>query len=242
LLAKAPAVDGKAEEWPTSLFVTIDTRRLQIGDWGSKKVHTDAALAVAGDRLYACFKTAEPNLLENSGETWPMYFKTGGALDLMLATGTKANANRAAATAGDVRLLVTLVKKKPSRCFVLWRPVMPLFPFSSPLRTKVRPVRRRSSDGGRQLHANRTKWRRLRVLDFRWRAGESDRRRGDPNDIGPARQRHRDVSAVTGATNQPRSTTCERGGVPKLWGCVQGVRWQGAVNRLRDTRFEDDTN
>ncbi|HTD67050.1 MAG TPA: hypothetical protein VK846_11025, partial [Candidatus Limnocylindria bacterium] len=113
------------------------TRRLQIGDWGSKRVNTEVALALSGDRLYACFKTAEPDLLENSGETWPMHFKTGGALDLMLATAAKANVNRAAA-AGDVRLLVTLVKKKPVA--ILYRPVAPgagrePFPFSSPLRT-----------------------------------------------------------------------------------------------------------
>src|ERR1051325_6399855 len=31
LFTKAPEVDGKANEWPTNLFVTIDTRRLQIG-------------------------------------------------------------------------------------------------------------------------------------------------------------------------------------------------------------------
>jgi len=138
LLNKAPAVDGNADEWPTNLFVTIDTRRLQIGDWGSKRVKTEAALAVAGDRLFACFKTAEPNLLENSGDSWPMHFKTGGALDLMLATDGKANPSRANAAAGDVRLLVTMVKKKPVA--VLYWQVAPgsgrePFPFSSPLRT-----------------------------------------------------------------------------------------------------------
>jgi hypothetical protein len=138
LLNKAPVVDGKADEWPTNLFVTIDTRRLQIGDWGSKKVRTEAALAADGQRLYACFKTAEPDLLVNAGDSWPMHFKTGGALDLMLATDPAANANRAAAGQGDIRLLVALVNKKPTA--VLYRPVSPggnrePFPFSSPLRT-----------------------------------------------------------------------------------------------------------
>lgn len=137
LLATAPSVDGQAGEWPSNLFVRIDTRRLQIGDWGSKSVNTEAALAISGDRLFACFKTAEPNLLENSGQTWPLHFKTGGALDLMLATDTKAGLNRAAA-AGDVRLIVTIVKAKPVG--ILYRPVAPNpasepFPFSSPLRT-----------------------------------------------------------------------------------------------------------
>jgi hypothetical protein len=136
--SKAPNVDGKADEWATNRFVTIDTRRLQIGDWGSKRVKTEVALAVAGDRLYACFKTAEPELLDNSGASWPMHFKTGGALDLMLGSDSRANPNRSTAAAGDVRLLVTLVKKKPVA--VLYRPVAPggthePFPFSSPLRT-----------------------------------------------------------------------------------------------------------
>ncbi len=137
LFSKAPVVDGKADEWPTNLFVTIDTRRLQIGDWGSKKIRTQAALSVNGDRLYACFKTAEPDLLQNAGGSWPMHFKTGGALDLMLATDPIAGANRGAGL-GDVRLLVTVVKQKPVA--VLYRPVVPdstrePFPFSSPLRT-----------------------------------------------------------------------------------------------------------
>ena len=138
ILAKAPTVDGKADEWPTNQFVLIDTRRLQIGDWGSKKVRTEAALAVANDRLFACFKTAEPELLANSGDSWPMHFKTGGALDLMLATDANAKADRSAAAQGDVRLLVTFVNKKPTA--VLYRPVAPggkgePFPFTSPLRT-----------------------------------------------------------------------------------------------------------
>src|ERR1041385_7717304 len=121
-----------------NLFVSIHKRRLQIGAWGSKKVKTEAALAIAGARLYACFKTAEPDLLENSGESWPMHFKTGGALDVMLGTDSHADPNRSTATAGDVRLLVTMVKKKPVA--VLYRPVArgaggEPFPFSSPLRT-----------------------------------------------------------------------------------------------------------
>jgi len=138
LFSRTPQVDGKAGEWPTNLFVTIDTRRLQIGDWGSKRVRTEAALAVAGDRLFACFKTAEPDLLANAGDAWPMHFKTGGALDVMLATDPAADPNRTTAARGDVRLLVTMVNKKPVA--VLYRPVAPggrgePFPFTSPLRT-----------------------------------------------------------------------------------------------------------
>jgi hypothetical protein len=138
LLSNAPTVDGKAEEWPTNLFVNIDTRRVQVTDWSSKKFRTDAAMAVAGDRLFVCFRTGEPDLLDNSGDSWPMHFKTGGALDLMLATDPAADPDRKVPAAGDIRLLVTRVKGQPVA--VLYRPVAPganrePFPFSSPLRT-----------------------------------------------------------------------------------------------------------
>jgi len=131
-------VDGNAGEWPTNLFVNIDTRRVQVTDWSSKKFRTDAALAVSGNRLFVCFKTGEPDLLDNAGNSWPMHFKTGGALDLMLATDPQSAPDRSTAAAGDVRLLVTRVKGKPVA--VLYRPVAPgssqePFPFSSPLRT-----------------------------------------------------------------------------------------------------------
>lgn len=138
MVRQPPVVDGKADDWPTNQFVTIDTRRLQIGDWGSKRVRTEAALAVNGERLYACFKTAEPDLLANAGDSWPMHFKTGGALDLMLGTDFSAAPNRATAGQGDLRLLVTMVEKKPTA--VLYRQVASggkrePFPFTSPLRT-----------------------------------------------------------------------------------------------------------
>jgi hypothetical protein len=92
---------------------------------------------IAGDRLYAAFKTDDPRLLENAGDTLPMLFKTGGALDLMIGTDANANPHRPTAAAGDVRLLVTRVKGKTTA--VLYRPIAPGggegVPFSSPLRT-----------------------------------------------------------------------------------------------------------
>ena len=53
-------------------------------DSNSKPYNVTATVAVAGDRLYAAFRTGDPNLLQNSGETPLAPFKTGGALDLMI--------------------------------------------------------------------------------------------------------------------------------------------------------------
>jgi hypothetical protein len=48
-------------------------------------------------------------------------FKTGGALDLMLSTDPNSDPQRKSPAAGDIRLLVSLVKGKPTA--VLYRPV-----------------------------------------------------------------------------------------------------------------------
>jgi hypothetical protein len=134
----APTVDGKLDDWAGANWLTIDRRWKQQGDWGRSEQKAEAALAVAGDRLYAAYKTGEPNMLNNAGTSLPNLFKTGGALDLMVGTDPKADPKRARAATGDVRLLVAMVKGKPVA--VLYRPVSPGgggegVHFSSPLRT-----------------------------------------------------------------------------------------------------------
>ncbi len=134
----APAVDGKLDDWAGAAWVTIDRRSKQQGDWGRSEQKTEAALAVAGDRLYAAYKTGEPHMLNNAATSLPNLFKTGGALDLMIGADPKADPKRSRAAAGDVRLLVAMVKGKPVA--VLYRPVAPGaggegVHFSSPLRT-----------------------------------------------------------------------------------------------------------
>jgi hypothetical protein len=133
-----PVVDGNLDDWAGAGWVTVDVRAKQTGDWSRIEQKTQAAVAVAGDRLYAAFKTGEPNMLANSGASMQNLFKTGGALDLMIGTDPKADPKRARAVAGDVRLLVAMVKGKPVA--VLYRPVGPgaakePVHFSSPLRT-----------------------------------------------------------------------------------------------------------
>jgi len=78
---------------------------------------------VAGDRLYAAYRTGDRDLLRNTGETPNALFKTGGALDLMLGANPEANPKRQGAATGDVRLLVTRVNGKPRA--LLYRAVLP---------------------------------------------------------------------------------------------------------------------
>jgi hypothetical protein len=141
-----PQVDGDLRDWKTNQFVVIDVRIKQVGDWGRRKLPARAALAVAGDRLYGAFSTGERNALANAGGTPVNLFKTGGALDIMLGVDPAADPQRRQPAAGDMRLLIALLKasSKDSAATkplaMLYRPVVPghtgdKVPFSSPLRT-----------------------------------------------------------------------------------------------------------
>jgi hypothetical protein len=137
LRAAPPAVDGKLEDWPRAAWVKIDDRG--TGAWhesNSKPYDANAAICVAGDRLYAAFKTADPHLLKNTGDSIAP-FKTGGALDVMLGAQANANPARRQPQAGDQRLLITTVGERTLA--ILYRqvvdgPKQPT-PFSSPSRT-----------------------------------------------------------------------------------------------------------
>lgn len=137
---KAPTVDGNLAEWPTGPdhWATIDRRGTKANfNSNSKPYDASAALTIAGDRLYAAYRTSEADLLRNSGESPNALFKHGGCLDLMLATDATADPLRKQPVAGDLRLLVTLVQGKPRG--VLYRAVVPgttnPIGFSSPWRT-----------------------------------------------------------------------------------------------------------
>ena len=133
----APVIDGQVGDWTNATWVTVDDRgRRAWFNSSSKPYHVTAALAVAGDRLYAVFNTGDPNLLKNAGDAVAP-FKTGGALDLMLSTAPNRDPKRREAVPGDARLLVTRVGNKTLA--VLYRAVVPgtttPVPFSSPWRT-----------------------------------------------------------------------------------------------------------
>ncbi len=135
---KAPIVDGRLDDWTGADWVDIDKSGVAANfDSHSKPFNVTAAVAISGDRLYAAFRTSDPDLLRNSGETATAPFLTGGALDLMIGADPGADPKREKAAAGDVRLVVTRVKNKTWA--VLYRPVAPGVkeptPFSSPWRT-----------------------------------------------------------------------------------------------------------
>jgi hypothetical protein len=134
----APTVDGKLDDWAGAAWATIDKSGVAaFFDSNSKPYNVSATVAVAGDRLYAAFRTGDANLLQNSGETPLAPFKSGGGLDLMLGADPHADDARQNPAPGDLRLLVTLIGGKPRG--LVYRPVVPgtnqAVPFSSPWRT-----------------------------------------------------------------------------------------------------------
>lgn len=123
IVANAPALDGKLDEWPAGDFVTIDTRRKQTGDWSSVEEKAQGAAMISGEMLYLAYRTNDKDLLRNTGESKELLFKTGGCLDLMLGVDAKADPKRDKPVEGDLRLLVTMVKGKPTA--MLYRAVVP---------------------------------------------------------------------------------------------------------------------
>jgi hypothetical protein len=109
LLAVAPftesviTIDGKsgAKEWPGSAVNFA-------GDG-------NATFRIAYDEsnLFMQWSGRGRGPIKNGGADFHRYFKTGGALDLMLSTDPKADEKRTAPSAGDLRLLITFVDEKP---------------------------------------------------------------------------------------------------------------------------------
>ncbi len=134
-----PAVDGKLTDWPeTTDWAYIDRRGIKANfNSNSKPYEVSAAVALSATHLFAAWRTTEKDLLNNSGETSNALFKHGGCLDVMLGTDAAAANDRATATAGDQRLLITQVKGKTKA--LLYRAKVPgskdPVAFSSPWRS-----------------------------------------------------------------------------------------------------------
>ncbi|MDO4628905.1 MAG: hypothetical protein Q4C70_06945 [Planctomycetia bacterium] len=144
--------ENSDEKWKGADWAVID--RSGVAAWfdsNSKPYDVTAAAMVTDGKLCVKYRTGDKNLLMNSGENPNALFKSGGCLDLMIgasapvsvdsvsatAATTKIDPERKNPVAGDMRLLVTLVKGEPRA--VLYRAVVPgtkkSVPFSSPWRT-----------------------------------------------------------------------------------------------------------
>jgi hypothetical protein len=138
LLATAPVVDGRLDDWKGANWADIDKSGVAaFFDSKTKPYDVSAAVAIAGDRFYAAFRTGDSNLLRNTGEMAHALFKTGGALDVMIGTDSNADEKRVKPVAGDLRLLVT--RRNGKTTAELYRAIVPgttePVPFSSPWRT-----------------------------------------------------------------------------------------------------------
>jgi hypothetical protein len=137
---ESPVVDGDLSDWLSADWVEIDKRGAGANfNSSAKPYNIMGAMVAANDRLYLAWDTSEPKLLQNSGEIPEAHFKTGGALDIMLATGADLDSSRNVPVEGDLRLLIARVKGKTHA--TLYRPVVTgtaesdRVPFSSPWRT-----------------------------------------------------------------------------------------------------------
>lgn len=144
LAAPAPAVDGDLADWAGAAWAAVDERGTAANfNSDSRPYAVHASLRIAGDRLYAAWRTTEKDLCVNSAEQATAPFKTGSALDLMLGADPAAKADRQKPVAGDLRLLITRRPdgKKTKTWAVLYRAVVPgtaedaRVPFSSPWRS-----------------------------------------------------------------------------------------------------------
>ncbi len=134
----APVVDGKLDDWSNADWADIDKRgTAAYFNSDAKPYDVRGAMAVSGDKLYAAWRTGDKGLLKNAGNVPNALFKTGGALDLMIATNAAADPKRDSPAQGDARLLITQVAGKTKA--LLYRAVAPgtrePVAFSSPWRT-----------------------------------------------------------------------------------------------------------
>jgi len=119
-----PALDAVPEHWPGESWGSIDQRGV-AAYFNSQSAPYDVqgALVISDNSLYAFWKTGDPQLLANTGDSDTLLFTKGGALDLMVGADPEADPTRTNPVAGDSRLLVTTVKGKVRA--ELYRAVVP---------------------------------------------------------------------------------------------------------------------
>lgn len=219
--------DGQPDDWSNADWVDIDKRGVRANfNSNSQPFNVSGSLAISGERLHAAWRTTLKDLLRNSGEIPHALFKTGGALDLMLATNPAADPKRRSPVAGDLRLLVAQVDGKPRA--VLYEPVSPgatgeKIPFSSPWRTitfdRVEDVSDRielATDGQGFYEVSIP----LKTLGLKATAGQRIQA-----DIGILRGNGTETTARSYWSNKATGITAdvpsEAALTPHLWGTIQ---------------------
>lgn len=87
-------LDGDLEEWTEVPVTALGTGNVQF------------RLTFDETNLYLAWEAWNKGPFLNTGREWDRLFKTGGCVDLMLATDDKADPKRRAPVAGDKRLLI----------------------------------------------------------------------------------------------------------------------------------------
>jgi hypothetical protein len=133
-------VDGEVDEWGKSTWADIDKRGVKAYfNSAAKPYNVTASALVNAGKIYFAFRTGDAELLKNSGDIENALFKTGGGLDIMIGTNLSSKNTRKNAEEGDVRIVVTIVNKKPKallyRAIVKGTKQADKVPFSSPQRT-----------------------------------------------------------------------------------------------------------
>ena len=134
----APQVDGDLNDWSDAAWADIDKRGVAANfNSNSRPYDVTGAVAIAGNKLFAAWRTGDKNLLNNTGEAPTALFKTGGALDLMIGANANADPKRTKPIEGDMRLVIAQVKGKTRA--LLYRALVPgtkdPVPFASPWRS-----------------------------------------------------------------------------------------------------------
>jgi hypothetical protein len=117
LVAKAPEIDGKLDDWDTSSAVRIDPPA--DGRGGSARFR----IAYNDTHLFVAYETSNFGPLKNTGQQWDRLFKSGACVDLQLGVDPQAADDRIGPEPGDLRLLFSYMNDKPAA--VLYRAVVP---------------------------------------------------------------------------------------------------------------------
>ena len=237
LVRRPLAIDGSLTAWPKDLFVTIHERiegGLHAGDHPVDRVV--GALAYSPEFLYVAVRVADFSPLRNAAQDPLRVFQGGDAVDITLGLDPAADPKRTAPSAGDLRIVLTMLDgKKPLA--MLYRPVAA---GAAPERRALfeSPVGRTEMDEARpiteaKVAARRESWDELKSTSWTltaaipWKAmgvtppaagarlrGDIGVLRSDPNGVVTAERLYWSGKGQTVISDLPSEASL----VPAVWG------------------------